>query len=200
MVELSKPAPRRPAAPAAGPHSSPADGIASQQHDEAQPRNRNGRVRDATQTAKAPSTSVKKPPPAFTTMAKSPILPAGTPAFEELGQQTRGPGLAAPGSVARSAALGASSKPHQGSGAVVYKSAKRAPNLAVEGLLKRQLPRVSPWVDGLGSSVDKGSASSGLSDAEKRSLIAEQSVWADEMLRRSVRSASYLIDSRARPD
>ena len=50
-------------------------------------------------------------------------------------------------------------------------------------------------MDGLGSSVSE--VGRGLLEDEKKTLIAEQRLWADHMLRRSARAASYMIEARA---
>ena len=65
----------------------------------------------------------------------------------------------------------------------------------VPDLLQRPLPKVRPWVESLGSSV--ADVGAGLDEDEKRSLVHEQRLWADHMLRRSERAAAYKLEARA---
>jgi hypothetical protein len=59
---------------------------------------------------------------------------------------------------------------------------------------KPQAPPISQWVDQLASSV--GDTSSAIEASERRTIIADNKIWAEQLLRRSARSAKYVMEAR----
>ena len=58
----------------------------------------------------------------------------------------------------------------------------------------KPLPGIADWVDGLASTL--GETGSGLAAAEKATIVADNRVWADALVRRSTAAAGYLVLTR----